>query len=167
METKKTTKNFSGWTFYNWTFWGWLETGLKSVALLLGLWVMGANGFSGPWVLPAGLRLWQWSILGILSLGLFMAIINRWQNKEVFSMIFVIFNNIGHWGMFLALWQGVGWTILPYFTLFMLLGDVTKIYFLRRYHYSERNVSPRIFIILTLVFVAGYAFILLLHGLGY
>ena len=77
-------------------------------------------------------------------------------------MIFVLFNNSGHWGMFLSLLKNSGWSLLPYFAFFMLLGDLTKIFFLKQTNYTERNLSPNLFIYGTLIFVIGYGLIILL-----
>jgi hypothetical protein len=162
MKKKRENNKPSSWYFYNWTFLGWLETGIKAVALIIGMWVFYLSRVSQIWMIPSRLQLVQWIVLGVLSLGIFAAIYNRWQNKEIVSMIFVLFNNLGHWGMFLALTRNTGWEILPIFAFLMMLGDSIKVIFLKQQHYTEKNISPNIFIKLTLIFVLSYSFIGLL-----
>ena len=147
------------WHFYNWTFLGWLETGLKTIAIIFGIRAFQLSYVSQIWMIPSGIHLVQWGSLGVLSLGIFAAIYNRWQNKEIISMIFVLFNNLGHWGMFLALTRNTGWAILPIYASLMMTGDIIKVVFLRQHHYTENNISPNIFIKLTLIFAIGYGLI--------
>jgi hypothetical protein len=81
-------------------------------------------------------------------------------------MIFVLFNNLGHWGIFLALLRNTGWIILSIFALFMMLGDLIKIIFLKQQHYTEKNIATSVFVMLTLIFVIGYGLIGLLNWLN-
>ena len=162
MKKKRENNKPSSWHFYNWTFLGWLETGIKAIALIIGLRSFWLSRVSQIWILPSGIQLVRWIVLGVLSLGIFAAIYNRWQNKEIVSMIFVLFNNLGHWGMFLALTRNTGWAILPIFAFLMMLGDLIKIIFLKQQHYTEKNIPHNIFIKLTLIFVLGYGLIGLL-----
>jgi hypothetical protein len=53
----------------------------------------------------------------------------------------------------------VGWYYLPFFALLMMLGDLVKILFLKQTGYTEKNISPILFIYATLVFVVGYGLI--------
>lgn len=156
----------TSWYIKDWTLWGWLETGLKSVAIIIGILAFDLSWDSQEWTIPSGIRLIQLIILGILSLGIFLAIFNRWQNKEIISMIFVLFNNMGHWGMFLALIRNTAWFFLPFFALLMMLGDLVKILFLIKFRYTERNISPHIFVYATLFFVFGYGLLDLLSCLN-
>jgi len=77
-------------------------------------------------------------------------------------MVFVIFNNWGHWGLIYGLFKGVNIKFLYSFVLLMLAGDLVKMIFLRRYNYSEGEISPNKFIYLTSVYIIGYALIVLL-----
>ena len=155
----------NGWYIHNWSFLGWMETGIKSIPIIIGIIAFYFSWNSQEWIIPSGARLVQLIILGILSSGIFLAIFNRWQNKEIISMIFVVFNNIGHWGMFLSLIRNTGWAYLPFFALLMMLGDLVKILFLKKNNYTERNISPDIFVYATLFFVIGYGLIDLLSCL--
>jgi len=159
LKSENGKNKFTGWHIHNWTFLGWVETIIKTIAIIIGILAFCLSFGSEEWFFPSGIRLVQLIILGILSLGIFFAIFNRWQNKEIISMFFVIFNNIGHWGMFLSLLRGTGWFYLQYFALLMMLGDLVKILFLKQTGYTERNILPRLFICATLVFVIGYGVI--------
>jgi hypothetical protein len=159
LKSKNKKKEFTDWYIHDWTFLGWIETIIKTIAIIIGILAFYLSLDSQEWVIPSGIRLVQLIILGVLSLGIFFAIFNRWQNKEIISMIFVFFNNIGHWGMFLALLRGTGWFYLTFFALLMMLGDLVKILFLKQTGYTERNISPIFFIYGTLVFVVGYGLI--------
>jgi hypothetical protein len=159
---KDRKKELNGWYIHNWTLLGWVETVVKSIAIIIGISAFYLSRYSQVWIIPSGSRLIQLIILGILSLGIFLAIFNRWQNKEILSMIFVFFNNAGHWGMFFALIRDKSWFLLPYFALLMMLGDLVKVLFLKQTSYTERNISPGFFVYATLVFITGYGIIDLL-----
>ena len=162
MKVRREKNKFSSWHFYNWTFLGWLETGVKVVALIIGIQTFYLSCVLQIWMIPSGIQLIQWIFLGILSLGILAAIYNRLQNKEIISMIFVLFNNLGHWGMFLALTRNAGWAILPIFSFLMMMGDLIKVIFLKQQHYTEKNIPSNIFIKLTIIFAVGYGIIGLL-----
>jgi len=121
LKLKNEKREFDSWYIQNWTFLGWMETIIKTFAIIIGILAFYFSLDTQEWIIPSSIRLLQVIILGILSLGIFFAIFNRWQNQEVISMIFVLFNNIGHWGMFLALLRGIGWFYLPFFALLMML----------------------------------------------
>ncbi|MDD2353359.1 MAG: hypothetical protein PHX56_07390 [Atribacterota bacterium] len=159
MGWKDKKKSSTDWYIHNWTFLGWVETIIKTIAIIIGILSFYLSFDSQDWVIPSGVQLVQLLVLGLLSLGIFFAIFNRWKNKEIISMFFVILNNIGHWGMFLSLLRDTGWFYLPYFALLMMLGDLVKILFLKQTGYTERNILPSLFIYATLVFVIGYGLI--------
>ncbi|MGB6607186.1 MAG: hypothetical protein WBF28_05195 [Atribacterota bacterium] len=162
MNKKTDMNNSHTWYFYNWTLLGWLETVIKAIALFIGIRAFRFSLSSSIWSIPSGIHLFQWILLGILTLGIFFAIFNRWQNKEISSMIFVLFNNLGHWGMLIALTKNTGWETLPVFAFLMMLGDLVKITFLKQKNYTEKNIPASVFVWGTLFFAAGYALIGLL-----
>ena len=83
MKKKRENNKPSSWYFYNWTFLGWLETGVKAVALIIGIRTFYLSRVLQIWMIPSGIQLIQWIFLGILSLGILAAIYNRLQNKEI------------------------------------------------------------------------------------
>ena len=79
-------------------------------------------------------------------------------------MAFVLLNNLGHWGMVIALAAkpGPGW-MLPAFAALMLLGDLVKLVFLKAHNFTVRDTPKVALYGLTSIYVAGYLLILLLE----
>jgi len=152
------------WHIAKWPPLAWLETILKLVALIIGI-SAGVTALAvGEFVLPTGTRLAQFVILIILSLGLITAIFDRIADREIIAMIFVVLNNLGHWGMVLGLAAASEW--LVWFAGFMLVGDLVKLLFIRVNQFTVRVFSPRILYALTLFYVGGYALLILLEWVG-
>ena len=149
------------WHIASWPALAWLETIIKLIALIIGI-AVGMNALAiGNFQLPTGLRLGQFITLIILSLGLVTAIFDRIADREVVAMIFVVINNLGHWGMVLGLASGSERLLL--FASLMLLGDLVKLWFIRAHQFTVRDFSPRILYGLTLFYVGGYALLILLE----
>jgi hypothetical protein len=152
------------WHVASWPPLAWLETAVKLVALILGVVALVQALVGGAFALPGGLRLAQLIILAFLALGLVAAILDRLAEREIVAMIFVVVNNLGHWGMVVALASepGPGGLLLAFAGL-MLLGDLVKLVFLRVHDFSVRD-TPRVMLFgLTSVYVVGYLVILLLE----
>jgi hypothetical protein len=141
-----------------------LETLIKLAALVLGVIALVQALSGGVFALPGGLRLVQLVILALLSLGLVGAIFDRLALREIVAMIFVILNNLGHWGMVLALASepGPGGLVLAFAGL-MLLGDLVKLVFLKVHDFSVRDLPKVVLYGLTSVYIVGYLVILLLE----
>ena len=124
------TQTTTNWHVASWPPLAWLETGIKLAAL--GVAIAGAANAvkEGGWIWPTGWPLAQFVVLGLLALGLLAGIYDRLQDRELIAMGFVILNNVGHWGLFLALatTKGPGGA-LPLFAGLMLAGDVVKLVF--------------------------------------
>ena len=149
------------WHIAHWPLLAWLETIIKLAALIIGI-VAGVSALSvGGFALPAGLQLVQFVILLVLSLGLATAIFDRIADREIIAMIFVVVNNLGHWGMILGL--DTGSEYLLWFAGLMLLGDLVKLWFIRVYNFTVREYAPRVLYILTLFYVGGYVLLVLLE----
>lgn len=150
------------WHFENWHLLGWIETIIKSLAIFIGIYAffLGSKqpGFLSINSLP-GIQL---VILLILSVGLLLAIINRYQKKDIISMVFILFNNWGHWGLLYAIYKGINIKFLYSFVLLMLVGDLVKLVFIKKHSYSEGDISQKYFNYLTWIYVGGYLFIILL-----
>jgi len=158
------TKPAVKWHIAKWPPLAWLETIIKLVALIIGI-SAGVMALAvGEFALPAGTELAQFIILIILSLGLITAIFDRIADREIIAMIFVVLNNLGHWGMVLGLAAASEW--LLWFAGFMLLGDLVKLLFIRVNQFTVRDFSPRILYALTLFYVGGYALLILLEWVG-
>jgi len=163
-----TSSNDSGppprWHIAPWPPLAWLETVIKLGALATGITAC-INGLTtGDFALPDGLRLAQWIVLVVLSLGLIAAIFDRFIEREIVAMAFVIVNNAGHWGMVIALLSGAETgRALVAFAALMLAGDLVKLVFIWRHQYAVRDVPRRVVYGLTLAYAAGYGAILLLE----
>ncbi len=151
------------WHVDPWPPLAWLETAIKLAALAIGIGAFVKAVSVGGFALPDGARLAQLVVLIVLALGLVAAIFDRIVERELVAMAFVVVNNAGHWGMVAALasgWDAQGALIV--FAALMLAGDLVKVAFLWRYDYRTRNAPLAAMIGLTLVYVAGYAILLLL-----
>lgn len=156
----------TGWHVAKWSQLAWLETILKAGALAIGSAALISALGQGVWALPGGLRLAQMIVLGILALGLLAAIADRLRGREIVAMIFVVFNNLGHWGMLIALAARSGpGAALAAFAALMLAGDLVKLVFLKTSGFTVPNTPRAVLYGLTGVYVAGYALILLLEWL--
>jgi hypothetical protein len=150
------------WHVAEWPPLAWLETGIKSIALALGI-VTAVRALSGgglAW--PGGLRLAQLVVQVVLSLGLVAAIFDRIVEREIVAMVFVIVNNLGHWGVVVALASEVGpGGLLTAFAGLMLIGDLAKLTFLQAHpEFTVRDTPRSALYGLTLLYVVGYALIL-------
>ena len=157
-----TAKKPSGWHVARWSPLAWLETILKLAAIGIALGTFTEQLATLDLALPAGSRLLQLIILAALSLGLLLAIGDRLRDREIVAMLFVLLNNLGHWSMVLLL-AGAGAVPLLTFLLLMLAGDVVKLIFIRVDDFTVRDYPQRLLYILTGIYIAGYALVLLLE----
>ena len=150
------------WHVGQWPALAWLETMIKLAALFIGI-ITGINTLGGSnFTFPGGWSLVQWIILIILALGLLAAIFDRIADKEIVAMVFVVINNLGHWGMILGI-LGASAALLPWFAGLMLLGDLVKVVFIRVHKFTVREYGQRVLVGLTAVYITGYTLILLLE----
>ena len=154
------------WYIAKWPPLAWLETGIKLTALAFGVMALVYALSAAEFALPGGARLAQLVLMTLLSLGLLAAIFDRIAEREVVAMGFVILNNLGHWGMVVALAsvQGPGSRLVPFAAL-MLLGDVVKLVFLKVHDFQVRDTPRSVLYGLTMLYVAGYALLLILEFL--
>ena len=79
-------------------------------------------------------------------------------------MMFVVFNNLGHWGMVISL-TGETWPrgmLLPFAGL-MLLGDLVKLLFIRVHGFTVRAYSASLLLGLTSIYIIGYLLLILIE----
>ncbi|MBN1562832.1 MAG: hypothetical protein JXA10_03275 [Anaerolineae bacterium] len=155
------------WHVARWSPLAWLETTIKIIGLLIAigaLLFMLAEGRTFDF--PDGVRRAQWIVLVLLALGLVAAIVDRIIEREIVAMGFVIINNLGHWGMVIAL------MFAPYpdgellaFAGLMFFGDLIKLWFLYMSGFTVRNTPRAVLYGLTLVYVIGYL-VIVLFGLA-
>jgi len=161
---KKSDSSVRRWYVAQWPPLAWLETVIKLVAIGVGVAAFVGVLSKGDWALPSGLRLAQAIVLALLSLGLVTAIFDRLAEREVVAMIFVILNNLGHWGMVLALASesGPGGALVAFCAL-MLAGDLVKLFFLKVHDFTVRETPRSVLYGLMLSYVVGYAVVLILE----
>lgn len=142
------------WYIGQWPPLAWLETAIKAVALIIGVVALVGALSYGAFALPRGVRLAQFVIQVILSLGLVAAIFDRLIGRELVAMVFVVFNNLGHWGMVAALASepGPGSLLIAFCTL-MLIGDLVKLVFLKVHDFRVRDTPRTVLFGLTSVYI--------------
>jgi hypothetical protein len=164
MEPTKTPSPQKRWHITNWPTLAWIETALKLAAIATALVTAGSLLPGINFMPPTGKTWIQVVILGVLSLGLLAAIYDRLLEREIIAMIFVILNNLGHWGMTLLLLQFPKPTLtLLLFSSLMLAGDLVKLAFLFTTDYTVRDLPKSILYILTGIYTSGYIALLLIE----
>jgi hypothetical protein len=155
---QQTTKE---WHVGHWPPLAWVETAIKAAALVIGIYALFVSLSAPSFAVPGGLRLVQFVVLGFLSLGLVAAIFDRLTEREVVAMVFVVFNNLGHWGMVAALASKAGpGSLLVAFCALMLIGDLVKLIFLKVHAFTVRDTPRSVLFGLTSIYGVGYAVVL-------
>jgi len=150
------------WHVSNWSALGWLETGIKLFAFLAAMLALINALSSGTLTAPAGARLIQVIVLMVLALGLLAGLADRYNQREIIAMGFILLNNLAHWGMVYALLTlPVPTNLLLIFAGLMLLGDLVKVYWLRVSGYTQDGYPQSILFGLTGVYVVGYVILLI------
>lgn len=161
MENKVTGKK---WHVASWPMLAWVETLIKLSALGVAI-VAAVNVLPrGSFQAPTDITLVQFIILAILSLGLLAAIYDRFIEREIIAMAFVVLNNLGHWGLTVALLTNPkpSQALLTFCTL-MLVGDLVKIAFLRAHDFAVRDIPKTVLYGLIAVYIVGYLALVLLE----
>lgn len=155
------------WHVAQWPRLAWLEMAIKLVAVVLGIVALAQALAAGNFALRGGLRLAQLVILGFLSLGLVAALFDRLVEREIVTLASVTLNNLGHWGMVLALASEPGpRALLLAFCALMMAGDLVRLVFLRMHDFTVRDTPHVVLFGLTSAYVVGYLVILLLDLVG-
>jgi hypothetical protein len=152
------------WHVAKWPALAWLETGIKLTALAFGVIALVDAIVAGDFGLPGGLRSAQLIVMALLSLGLVAAVFDRLSEREVVAMVFVVINNLGHWGIVLALMAGqMSSARLVAFSGLMLAGDLVKLVFLKVHDFRVREYPKSMLYGLTAFYVVGYGLVLTLE----
>ncbi len=167
MTDNLSTTGIREWHIAKWSALAWLETVIKSIAIAIGIYVFIQALSNGSFAWPVGFELVQFLILVLLSIGLVAAIFDRIHRREIISMIFMIFNNIGHWGITATMLfvPGPGISYI-YFIILMLVGDFVKMASFKIDQFSLPGVSRATLYSLTGVYLFGYFLILLFEILA-
>lgn len=154
------------WRISNWGLWGWIETGLKLIAVAIGIYALVSSAPASTDTLSAHPELGAVILLAVLSLFTVLVIGYRLNQGELISIAFAIANSLGHLSLFAALIRqpNLGALVLA-FTVFMLLGDASKLIYLYRTGYTEggRNTASMMRLVTNLmaVYVLLLVFIVL------
>ena len=151
------------WHVSDWGPLGWLETALKACGIGVGIAALiTASGRAAEG--PGGARLAEMIVLGLLCLGLLAAIADRYADREIVGMVFILGMNVGHIAMLIALARDadVGGFLVA-FALLMLAGDLVKLVFLATTGFTVRAVPRAAVYGLVGVYVVGYAALIVIE----
>jgi hypothetical protein len=152
------------WYFAKYPALAWIETVIKASAMVIGILALVVALSKGAFALPTGARFAELTVMMILAIGLVAAIFDRMLDREIVAMIFVLFNNLAHWGMVasLLLLQEANPYLVPFCAL-MAVGDMVKTIFLKAHSFQVRDVPQFILFGLTAIYLLGYTVILTLE----
>lgn len=141
----------------------WLETGLKIVAMIIAFITFARLFDSDGLSSPAGSAGIQSRILFWMAVGLAFAIIDRLQQREMFSIGFVVANDLAHWAMYLSFMSGLS-AMAPVIAYcgFMMAGDLAKIAFFSTSPYTVRGIPRPVLLVGVGAFVVAYGVVLVL-----
>jgi len=137
------TTQVQGWHTSEWGLWGWIETILKLIALGIGILAFFRTP-ANDLVLGGNPHLAAVILLVLLSLAAVAQLGIRFQQRETISLIFAVLNLLGHLALLIALLRVMDSRALPVvFGGFYLLGQLTKLQFLRTSGYTEGGADER------------------------
>lgn len=154
----------SSWYTARWTPLAWLEIVIKFGGITIGM-IAGALTLANfAFIVPESIvRFFQLLILFGMALGLLAGIVDRYLDREIGAMFFVILNNLGHWGMVISMVAGnLGMPVLALFCFIMILGELVKLRFLRITNVKIRNIPSSFLYGLTGLYILGYSLIIAL-----
>jgi len=154
--------NKEGWYLARMDWLEWQETVLKLGAAGCGIAAFSLAFAADRLALPGGWGLVQLVILAVMSLGLFGAVFERLDQREIGAMVFVVVNNLGHWGLLLAIASGLGGGLVIAFSALMLAGEITKLTFFAKSNFTVRNSPKKFVLAIVAMFALGYTAILVL-----
>ncbi len=147
----------AAWHVAQWGTLGWIETAIKSVAFLCA-YVALAMSITTGWSIPRGVRVVEFVLIGVATLGLLAAIGDRLLEREVVSMVFVVFNDLAHLALLTSLVTTAGpGRLLTAFAVLMTCGELVKIRFLRTTGFTVRNTPTSVVIGLVTAYALVYA----------
>jgi hypothetical protein len=149
------------WHTEEWGTWGWAETGLKLVAIIAGMVAFVRSAPAGTLIIGGNSHLAAVILMAILTLLTVGAVFIRFQQRETVSMIFAILNILGHAGLLFALLWVPGQRTLPLtFGAFFVLGQLTKLQFLRVSGYTESGANSATMLRVTAILTGVYALLI-------
>lgn len=141
MQAKTSTQ---GWHIANWGLWGWAETALKGIGIGAGILAFLNSTGRPDFVVGGNPELAAIILLVLLTLGTIVAFGLRIQQREIISIVFSVFNILGHIGLLVALLRIPDQNTLPIvFGVMYVLGELTKQRFLALTGYTEAGQNSR------------------------
>jgi hypothetical protein len=153
------------WHVGDWGRLGAIETAVKGLAFVCA-YAAAALSLSSGYARPHGADLAQAVLVAVAEVGLLIAISDRWMEREITAMVFIVFNNLAHCAVLAALFTADGpGGLLIAFALFMLAGELVKIRFLRTTGFTVRGHPPGLLVAGTAAYAAIYALLAVLSAL--
>lgn len=154
------------WHVANWGLWGWIETAIKGIGIAIGIIAFVNSNSSAELVIGGNPELGAVIVLAVISLAIIGAFFMRLRQREIISIIFAVFNVLGHLGLLIALLRVPETTTLPIlFGMAFILGELTKAQFMRVSGYTEAGQSSAFMVRFALgvmfVYVVFTAFLIL------
>lgn len=144
-----------------------VETVLKAIAIVIALVTFVTTFQAGELARPAGPAGTQSRILMWMAIALAVAIVDRLQQRELVSIVFVVFNDLAHWAMYLSLLSGLtASAAVIFYALFMLAGDIAKMVFFATSGYTVRGLPSVAIVGGVGLFVIGYGALIYLGLAG-
>lgn len=142
----------------------WIETVVKAFAMIIGIAALVISLLKGSFALPKDEQLAELIVMAILATGLVAAIFDRILDREIVAMIFVLFNNLAHWGIITSILflRDANPYLVP-FCAVMAVGDMVKTIFLKAHSFQVRDIPQFILFGLTALYLAGYTIVLTLE----
>lgn len=141
----------------------WLETIFKCAAMVIAFITFVREFSPGDLQQPAGAAGTQSRILMWMAIALAIAILDRLQQRELFSIGFVVINDLAHWAMYLSFLSGLTAMVpvIAYCAL-MMIGDTVKIVFFATSGYTVRGAPRPLLLAGVGAFVIAYGIVLVL-----
>ena len=141
----------------------WLETGAKMAAMVVAFSTFARAFDPGGLATPSGAQGIQSRILFWMAVGLAVAILDRLQQRELFSIGFVVVNDLAHWAMYLSLVSGLSAAVpVVAWCALMMMGDLAKLRFFATSGYTVRGAPKPLLLGGVAAFVVAYGVVLVL-----
>lgn len=130
------------WHMTQWGVFGWIETILKLLGFGAGLVAFYISLSAPGFTLRSNPHLAAIVVLVGATLFSLVMVVLRFQQKEIISMIFAVLQALASLALLFALLRIVdvkGLALL--FGLFFSLGQIVKLQFLRKTHYTELGMT--------------------------
>ncbi len=142
-----------GWHLARWGWWGWTETAVKLVAIGVAL---AAAAEGGAWSIPSTHRV-SFVVLVVIAIGYLGTVVDRFLDREVVAMVFVVLMIVGHGAIVFAMgrtdWPAVS---VRAFAGLMVCGDLVKLGFFVTTGTRVRRLPPSVPIAMTGLLAVAY-----------